>query len=152
MPICCSRQLGKHIRGIPKRAPTQSIWTERNQTLHFKAGIHYPLPPAYRTFRFRKQSDLLGEQNDLLKLSEIEFFGTPFEISMSAPTRDSEGNILLQWSSIPDETYAVDLSSDLQNWTEVNDTVPATGRLTKHIIEADAVPVGNAFFFRVRNP
>ncbi|VXC07028.1 discoidin domain-containing protein [Massilia sp. 9I] len=56
---------------------TNSVWTNRLQTVQFFAGTDYLLPSAYSIFRYQSTSVVSGSMH---QLAELEFFGTPAQV------------------------------------------------------------------------
>lgn len=125
----------------------QSVWTGRSQVIRFDAGLHYPMPPAYRSFRFF--NDRLEERWGL-RLGELELFGQPHQCRITGVRRDQDGAIHLEWTSIPGVTYGIEESDDLLTWREMVPSCPSGGTQTTHVVGAFPEPVLGTRFFRVR--
>ncbi|MDB4723251.1 hypothetical protein OAF55_00760 [Akkermansiaceae bacterium] len=64
----------------------------------------------------------------------MEGAGTVSELAISsiAPSFGNEDpKVTITWISQPDRSYAVDYSTDLANWVELNDDVPSGGDSTE---------------------
>ncbi len=92
-----------------------SIWTNRNQTLLFEAGIHFRKPKAYTTFRFLSVYTL-GDQR--LQLGELELFGSPLPPQITK-SRKPQGRFfcghtricngfIIEWKSRPGAKYQIE--------------------------------------------
>lgn len=56
---------------------TQSVWTDRHQTVQFFAGTDYTLPASYSIFRYASTRVV---SDSMHQLAELEFFGTQAEV------------------------------------------------------------------------
>ena len=70
----------------------------------------------------------------------------------SVDLNQESGLVTIVWNSIPGAVYAVDTSSDLLEWRELDDSVTADDT-TKSFSTASSLPEGETkIFFRVRRP
>ncbi|YCM45740.1 hypothetical protein V2O64_06895 [Verrucomicrobiaceae bacterium 227] len=119
-------------------APDEPLFTEEFQVLRFDSGIHYTLPPAYRSIRLYAL-----HEEQAFRLGELEYFGTPHTTAITGINPGSE-QISLTWSSIPGVTYQLQQSSDLNTWTTAQSGIPSKGATTD-----SSLPVSAHRFFRV---
>lgn len=64
---------GKDYTTIFSYNGSQSLWTDRYQTIEFTAGTDFAIPSAYSIFRYESTAVSWG---DMHQLAELEFFGT----------------------------------------------------------------------------
>jgi len=101
-----------------------------------------------------------GNINGNLEANELLFFSfevdgtTPFpdqELSISNISRNSDGSINIIFNSAPEKSYAVDISDDLVNWLELDDSINSTGSRTSFIHSTPDL-ASPTLFYRVREP
>ena len=80
----------------------------------------------------------------LIDTGALEMTPEPFEIA--SVERKDDGMVALTWPSEEGEVFAVESSSDLQNWEELDDSVQAGGDVTTFT----APSAGKDTYFRVR--
>lgn len=120
--------------------PAMQLWGPRFEVLRFDAGVHYPFPPAYTTFRFMCEATMLTS-GAMFQVGEIEFFGTPggrdFQITVLDPADDQSVVDMEFGPTFAGQTYAVEVSRNLIDWIELDDGVPGSDPVTEY---TDAFP------------
>jgi hypothetical protein len=73
----------------------------------------------------------------------------PFVIN-SVNRNTATGDVTIRFGSVANATYAVDRSIDNVTWTELTNSILATGSETEYTDNSTAVHLGRRFLFRVR--
>jgi hypothetical protein len=104
----------------------------------FRTDLLPNLYPLVRTNDDRMASDHLP-----VRMVFNNLYRKPFRLT--AITRSNQ-NVALSWESVPGQSYRVESSFDLQDWTGLADDVEATGG---SVVFTTNVPA-QARFFRVK--
>ena len=120
---------GIHFEPIYSRTLADPIWTKQSQVAEFKAGLHYPLPKAFRTLRF------VSFETGIV-LPEIEFFGETSHPKVSSVRMTEESQAQLEWESVFPANYTIETSLDLMHWETLRTSLPSNGLTTTYIDQA----------------
>lgn len=74
---------------------------------------------------------------------------TPLQID-DFEYQQETGNRILTWVSRPEQSYAVDYSTDLHEWLELDDSIESTGAITRFVDDAVSEPRSPRLFYRIR--
>lgn len=75
--------------------------------------------------------------------------GSLFQI-VSITRDEANGNVTIEWTSRPGASYAVDVSLDLKNWSELSDNVESEGETTSFTDTLFAPQAQGSLFYQVR--
>lgn len=130
-----------YINGSLQTAISGEVdWQQRN----------YSLPPGVQTLRWRFRQDSYHGALDRGWLDQVVFSpATPYQCSLSAPQRLSDGTF--QWTLIgePGTNYLVQTSTNLSNWNDLKTVVPTSSSFQITDTNAPAYP---RLFYRLRIP
>lgn len=85
------------------------------------------------------------------QLGELEFFGTPFQTTLT-PTRidAASSTVELEWTSLMETTYTLERSENLIDWETVATGIPSGGPLTR-FTDGSLSDLPKSLFYRVRS-
>ncbi|MFP6874094.1 MAG: discoidin domain-containing protein, partial [Verrucomicrobiales bacterium] len=134
---------GINFEPIFVRASNEVVWTARNQT----ARVDLPsASDAYKYIRY----EVTRTNNANHQINEIEYFGSvgaQVTLQITAVVRGGDGSVSITFNTGANKIYAVDASSDLFFWEELDDGIIGVGG-SATFTHSD--PSVQKIFYRVR--